>query len=245
VLIILPPSETKRDGGTGAPLDLAALSFPSLTPARRQALGALRVLSRNLGAAAGMLRLGPASATEAAKNRVVTTSATMPAIDRYDGVLFEALDAASLPPEARRFAGEHLAIGSALFGVTGALDPIPGYRLSHDSRLPGTTLGKIWRGPLTAVLADIPGLIVDLRSEGYAGLGAAPSGSVYVRVVSEGADGRRRALNHFNKQGKGAFTRRLLLAGIDHPDVGSLVAWARAEGLRLEPGAEGELELVI
>jgi cytoplasmic iron level regulating protein YaaA (DUF328/UPF0246 family) len=245
VLILLPPSETKRDGGDGLPLDLAALSFPALTPARRQALAAVRALSRNLSAAAGMLRLGPASATEAARNRVLTSSPTMPALDRYDGVLFDELDAASLPAAARRFTGSHLAIASALFGLTGALDPIPAYRLSHDSRLPGTTLSRIWKAPLTSELAAVPGLIVDLRSEGYAALGPAPTGSVYVRVVSLDGSGRRRALNHFNKKGKGAFTRRLLLAGIDHPDVASLVDWAAADGIHLEPGAPGELDLVV
>jgi cytoplasmic iron level regulating protein YaaA (DUF328/UPF0246 family) len=247
VLILLPPSETKRHGGDGPPLDLAALSFPDLTRARRQTLAALRALSRNLAAAAGMLRLGPSSATEAARNRVVTTSPTMAAIDRYDGVLFDELDAASLPAGAREFAGRHLAIASALFGLTGALDPIPGYRLSHDSRLPGTSLGAIWRPPLTATLAGRDGLILDLRSEGYTALGPAPvrADSVYIRVVSEGDDGRRRALNHFNKKGKGAFARRLLVAGIAHPDVASLLAWAVAEGIQLEPGTPGELGLVV
>jgi cytoplasmic iron level regulating protein YaaA (DUF328/UPF0246 family) len=247
VLILLPPSETKRHGGDGPPLDLATLSFLELTTARRQALAALKALSRNLAAATGMLRLGPSSATEAARNRVVTTSPTMPAIDRYDGVLFEELDAASLSEAARRFAGEHLAIGSALFGLSGALDPIPAYRLSHDSRLPGTTLGRIWRAPLAATLAAREGLILDLRSEGYAALGPAPdrADSVYVRVVSEDGEGRKRALNHFNKKGKGAFARRLLLAGIDHADVGSLLEWAAAEGIHLEPGVAGELDLVV
>lgn len=247
MLILLPPSETKRDGGDGPPLDLTALSFPELTGARRQALSALKALSRNLSAATGMLRLGPSSAREAARNRVVTTSPTMPAIDRYDGVLFEELDAASLPESARRFAARHLAIASALFGLSGALDPIPAYRLSHDSRLPGTSLGKIWRPGVGAVLSAREGLILDLRSEGYSALGAAPDrpDSVYVRVVSEGDDGRKRALNHFNKKGKGAFARRLLLAEVDHPDVGSLLAWADAEAIRLEPGAPGELDLVV
>ena len=248
MLILLPPSETKRGGGDGPPLDLAALSFPELTPARRQTLAAVKAMSRNLAVAATMLRLGPASSAEAARNRVLTTSATMPALDRYDGVLFDELDAASLPEAARRFAGEHLAIGSALFGVTGALDPIPAYRLSHDSRLPGTaTLGRIWRTPLSAALAAVGGLVLDLRSEGYAALGPAPrrADSVYVRVVSADGDGRKRALNHFNKQGKGALTRRLLLAGIDHPDVASVLAWAAASGVRLEPGAAGELDLVV
>jgi cytoplasmic iron level regulating protein YaaA (DUF328/UPF0246 family) len=247
VLILLPPSETKREGGDGPPLDLGAMSFPELTAPRRQALAALKALSRNLAAATGMLRLGPSSAAEAARNRIVTTSPTMAAIDRYDGVLFDELDVASLPARARQFAGEHLAIGSALFGLSGALDPIPGYRLSHDSRLPGTSLGKIWRAPLTALLAESQGLILDLRSEGYANLGPAPdrAGSVYIRVVSEADDGRRRALNHFNKKGKGGFARRLLLAQVDHPDVPSLLDWARAEGIRLERGATGELDLVV
>jgi hypothetical protein len=245
VLILLPPSETKRDGGDGPALDLGALSFPGLTAPRRQVLSAVKAMSRNLAAAAGMLRLGPSSAAEAARNRVVTSSATMPALDRYDGVLFDELDAGSLPAEARRFAGRHLAIASALFGITGALDPIPAYRLSHDSRLPGTTLARIWKAPLTAELAAVGGLILDLRSEGYAALGPGPAGSVYLRVVTVDGDGRTRALNHFNKKGKGAFARRLLLAAIDHPDAGSVLDWARGEGIRLEPGAVGELDLVV
>ena len=246
MLILLPPSETKRIGGDGPPLDLAALSFPALTAARRDTLAAVKTMSRDLAAAAGMLKLGPASSAEAARNRVLGTSPTMPALDRYDGVLFDELDAATLPAEARRFAGQHLAIGSALFGLTGALDPIPAYRLSHDSRLPGTaTLGRIWRAPLSAALATQVGLVLDLRSEGYAALGPAPAGSLYLRVVSADGDGRKRALNHFNKKGKGAFTRRLLLAGIDHPDADALLAWAAAEGVRLEPGVPGELDLVV
>lgn len=247
MLILLPPSETKRAGGDGPPLDLSTLSFPDLTPARRQALAAVRALSRNLAAAAGMLRLGPASAGEAARNRVLGSAPTMAALDRYDGVLFDELDAGSLPASARQFAGEHLAIGSALFGLSGALDRIPAYRLSHDSRLPGTTLGRIWKPALADALAARPGLVVDLRSEGYAALGPAPAreGSVYVRVLSHDGEGRKRALNHFNKKGKGAFARRLLLAGIDHPDVASLRDWAHAEGILLEPGAPGELDLVV
>ena len=245
MLLLLPPSETKRDGGSGAPLDLAALSFPELTSARSSAIAALSALSRDLGSAARMLRLGPASASQAAKNRVLTSSPTMPSLDRYDGVLFDELDAGSLPAQARRFAGEHVAIGSALFGLTGALDPIPGYRLSHDSRLPETSLLRIWR----AVEPDLgsSGLVLDLRSEGYAALLPIPAGADgwYVRVVSEDSAGRTRALNHFNKKGKGAFARRLILAGIDHADVDSLLDWAKAERIRLQRGAPGELELVV
>jgi cytoplasmic iron level regulating protein YaaA (DUF328/UPF0246 family) len=248
VLLLLPPSETKRAGGDeGTRLDFASLSWPQLTPQRRAAIRALRTLSRNLTAATAALRLGGTQAAEALRNRVILTSPVMPAVDRYDGVLYEGLDAAGLSPTQRAFAGQHVAIASAAFGLTMALDPIPAYRLSHDSRLPGLTLGRLWRAPVSAVLGGTDGLLLDLRSEAYAALGPLPprEDAVFVRVVSVDGEGRRRALNHFNKKGKGEFVRRVLEAGIVHQNVASLLSWAADAGVRLEPGAPGELELVV
>lgn len=247
MLILLPPSETKRDGGDPArPLSLEALSFPSLTVPRTRALAALRRLSRTRGAAAA-LKLGPTQARELERNAQLDIGPTMPALDRFDGVLYEGLDAPTLPMAARSFASSHLAVSSALFGLVGADDPIPAYRLSPDSRLPRTPLKPLWAAPVSGVLSAHPGLILDLRSEAYAALGPAPrrEESWYLRVVSEGEDGRRRALNHFNKKGKGELTRALLLAGIEHPDAASLLDWAATAGIRLEPGSPGELTLVV
>ncbi|MEO6532391.1 MAG: peroxide stress protein YaaA [Pseudolysinimonas sp.] len=247
MLIILPPSETKRDGGDPTrQLSLDALRFDQLTKPRRRALDAMRRLARNRGAAAA-LRLGPTQARELERNRQIESGPTMAAIERFDGVLYEGLDVSTLPWEARAFAHVHLVIASALFGLVGPDDPIPAYRLSPDSRLPGTPLKALWAGPVSAVLAAEPGMLLDLRSEAYAALGPAPvrAESWYLRVVSEGDDGRRRALNHFNKKGKGEFARAVLLAGIDHPDAVSLIAWAAEAGIRLEPGDVGELVLVL
>jgi len=247
MLILLPPSETKRDGGDPArPLELEALSFAPLNAARRRTLSALHRLSRSRGAAAA-LHLGPTQSGELERNTLVESAPTMPALDRFDGVLYEGLGASTLPQVARAFARGRLAIASALFGLVGPDDPIPAYRLSPDSRLPGTGLRALWREPVSTVLAGRDGLVLDLRSEAYSALGPAPrrDGSHYLRVVSEGEDGRRRALNHFNKKGKGEFTRALLLAGIDHPDAASLISWATDAGIRLELGAPGELTLVV
>lgn len=247
MLILLPPSETKREGGVeGSRLQLSALSYAHLTTPRRRALTVLGELSSELSAAMAALKLGPTQAHEAERNRRIRRAPVLPAIDRYDGVLYDALDAVTLPEEARGFARDHVAIASALFGLTKALDPIPAYRLSADSRLPGLSLKAHWRDGVSMAVAAESGLILDLRSEAYSALGPIPDrdDAVFVRVVTE-QGGRRRALNHFNKAGKGTLTRALLLAGIDHPDVASLLDWSASAGVRLERGAPGELDLIV
>lgn len=252
MLLLLPPSETKRDGGDGGALDLAALSHPELTVARAELADRVVALARDHEAAMRALKLGPRQAAEVERNRRLLEAATMPAIDRYTGVLYDALDAPTLDAEARSFAGRTVAVHSALFGIVRALDPIPAYRLSHDSRVPDVRLRRHWRDALSALLATESGVILDLRSEGYAELGPAPArtDSVFVRVVSVESDGRRRALNHFNKHAKGRFTRAFLQS---RPEIGTLdelVDWARAAGFRLDlretvtAGGLRELELV-
>lgn len=246
MLILLPPSETKRAGGTGRSLSLELLRFPGLTEARRTLADDVVALSTNPDAAIAALKLGPKQHGEVETNRRLWTSPTLPALDRYTGVLFDALDAATLSADARSFAGRHVAIHAALLGPVGALDPIPAYRLSHDSRVPGRPLKRHWRALVAASLAVEPGLVLDLRSEAYAGLGPAPAGSHFLRVLTEGSGGARRALNHFNKKAKGEFARALVSAGVDFGSADELLAWAPAAGLRLErqPGST-DLALIV
>lgn len=243
MLILLPPSETKRDGGSAATLELDTLSFDALTPQRVAAVAALTELVEDPDAAMKALKLGRTQGGEVERNRRLAESPVMPAIDRYTGVLYDALDAPSLDSAAREFAHRHVVIHSALFGPVRALDPIPAYRLSHDSRLPGLVLRRHWREAAASAIAAASSFVIDLRSVGYVGLGPAPDHGVYVRVVAEAADGRRAALNHFNKKAKGEFARALTQAGIVHRDADSLLRWAARSGLRLERGAEGEGEL--
>lgn len=160
----------------------------------------------------------------------------MPVMDRFTGVLFEALDAPRLDPRARSWLAANAVVHSALFGLVGADDEIPAYRLSHDSRPVDLVLKSHWRESITAVIAEQPGLILDLRSEGYVALGPLPDrdDAYGIRVVTASSDGVKRALNHFNKKGKGEFVRALAQAGLDHADIGSLIAWAAGMGIRLE-----------
>ena len=257
MLVLLPPSETKRDGGTDASaLDLASLRFSELTRHRKTTVAALGRLSKNVAASTVALGLGPTQRFEIDRNRELTRSPVMPVMDRFTGVLYEALDAPALDDAARDWLARNVVVHSALFGLVGAGDQIPAYRLSHDSRLATTgnepiALKKHWRDAIAAVLAAETGLILDLRSEGYVALGPAPERehSVYLRVVTAGPDGTRRALNHFNKKGKGEFVRALAEAAIDHDSVDALLDWAAQRDIRLERAADvnrrGILELVV
>jgi len=193
------------------------------------------------------LKLGVSQQFEITRNRELRSSPTIAALERYTGVLYDALDVGTLNVSAREFARAHVLIHSALFGLLGADDPIPAYRLSHDSRLPALPLRKLWREHISAVLAASDGVVLDLRSEAYVELGPAPAGpkTAFLRVVSDSADGPRRALNHFNKKGKGQFVRALCEAAIDHQSIDSVLEWAVGVGLRLERAAEGELNLIV
>lgn len=220
-----------------------------LSTEREAVVDSLVELSTDPERAARVLKLSPRQRGAVSDNAALRTSPTMPAIDRYTGVLFDGLDAASLDDQARAWLGAHAMVHTAVFGPVGALDEIPAYRLAAGTSLPGLpALRRLWAEPVTAALESVPAPVIDLRSEAYRALGPVPAGveSTYVRVVAEGPDGRTRALNHFNKKGKGEFTRRLASSAASLGTIAELLAWAEAEGIRLRPGERaGETELVL
>ena len=135
--------------------------------------------------------------------------------------------------------------GSALFGLVAAEDPIPAYRLSAGSQLPGLpTLRSLWKPALSPVLAAVDDLVVDLRSGSYAALAPVP-GAVTVDVLSERPDGTRSVVSHFNKAHKGRLARLLALTTAEPSDVGGLRRVLRRAGLHVEHGGGTRLTLVV
>lgn len=244
--ILLPPSETKRSGGHGAPLVVDELALSSLSERRHAVIDALIDLAADEETSLRVLSLSAKQAGDVAHNRTLRTAATMPAADRYTGVLFDALDATTLTAASRRWLGSHVWIHSAPFGPVGALDRIPAYRLSAGTSLPGVSaLRRHWADATTAAIAaESPSFVLDLRSEAYVALGPVPASvpSVYVRVVTD----QGRALNHFNKKSKGLLVRALAEQRPRFGSLRGLRSWAAANGFLFRDGAEsGVLELVV
>lgn len=245
VLVLLPPSETKYPGGSGPALDLDALSCPSLGAVRKQLLDALVRLAADVPAARAALGVSAAKDDEIARNAALRSSPTLPAIERYIGVLYDALDVRSLTRAQRRRAAGRLAVGSALFGVVRAEDAIPAYRLSAASALPGLpSLRALWRPVLTPVLAASGELVVDLRSGAYADLAPVP-GAVTVQVLSERPDGTRTVVSHFNKATKGRLARLLATTTAEPDTVVRLRSLLRRAGLHVEHEQDRQLTLVV
>jgi cytoplasmic iron level regulating protein YaaA (DUF328/UPF0246 family) len=246
VLVLLPPSETKIDGGDGPPLQLEGLSHPALDPVRKALVDELVELASDPAASRAALGLSPAQDTEIARNAALRTAPTMPALHRYTGVLYDALDVRSLRGAAAARAAARLAVGSALFGLLHAGDPVPAYRLSAGSALPGGgTLAARWKPVLEPELAAIAAeqLVVDLRSGSYAALARVP-GAVTVNVLAERADGTRSVISHFNKAHKGRLARVLAGSRAEPTDAAGVAAIARRAGMRVERRARA-LEVIV
>jgi uncharacterized protein len=241
VLVLLPPSETKASGGDGPPLRLDALSHPELTPVRRKLIDELVTLAGDVPAGLIALGLSERQRGELDRNAALWTAPTLPALHRYTGVLYAALDAGSLRPAQRA----RLAVASALFGLLAADDPIPAYRVSAACALPGVgPLRSVWRPVLTPLLAGIAGLVVDLRSGGYGALGPLP-GAVTVQVLSDDGRGRRRPVSHHNKSHKGRLARLLASAPHAVSDADGVARIARFGGLEAHRTGEHTLDLII
>lgn len=215
VLILLPPSEGKATGGTGGPLDLAALSFPGLTPVRSRLVEHLSALARSEPEALRIaLGLSLKQVHEVAADAELSSAPTLPALARYTGIVYDNLAYDTLTGAARRRANTSLVVASALFGLLRPTDRVPAYRLSGGTVLPGLGglgglggLAPLWRSALQTELAAARGLVVDLRSGVYAALATVP-GAVEVRVLRD-TGGQRSVVSHDNKWTKGRLARAL------------------------------------
>lgn len=241
MIILLPPSEGKTRPVSGRPLDLESLDLGPLNTTRESILTSLIAVSGgNPKRAMDRLGLGKTQADALPLNANLRHEPTARADAVYSGVLYAALDFASLDESARKRADESVAVVSALFGLVRPGDFIPAYRLSGDVILPrlGSVAG-IWRKKLGPVLTELvrDGLLIDLRSGMYVNLhkpaGELADRTAAIRVLHE-HNGTRKVVSHFNKATKGRIVRALLETGANPATVDELETALRDLGWTVE-----------
>jgi cytoplasmic iron level regulating protein YaaA (DUF328/UPF0246 family) len=215
MLIIVPPSETKRPPPEkGEPVALQRLSFPALAPTRERVVDALMATSASVDAFRRLM-VGPAMADEVVRNTWLLDLPALPASDVYSGPLHQGLDVAGLSAAAAARASTELVVISPLWGALRPTDHIPPYRLHVCARLVGMDrLEPTWREVLPEVLADAAGssgVILALRSPQYQAVGM-PAGArdrVVMLKVEQG-NGRGRVGDVIAKRVRGQAAHVLL-----------------------------------
>ena len=126
-----------------------------------------------------------------------------PAHSVYTGVLYQALDWASLSAAAKKRGESALMIISAKYGAVRPSDRIESYKEKIDN--------KMMKGVVAAKLDPIKvPLIVDCRSSTYKTVWPAPVDITVEVRVSTVVDGVRTVVTHMSKKTRGEITRWLL-----------------------------------
>ncbi|WP_338072289.1 YaaA family protein [Halarcobacter anaerophilus] len=93
---------------------------------------------------------------------------TMKAIQRYNGVAFDALDYNSLDKDAQIYIDENVILFSNLFGPLLAKDKIPEYKYKQGAKLPDISVEKFYMDNFTKSLDEfVEDEVIDLRAGFY------------------------------------------------------------------------------
>ena len=238
--ILLPPSEGKTPPASGEPVDVAELTFPQLTDARREMLDELVELSGHEDAPR-LLGVGKSLHDEVRANTGLRTAPAAAAHSVYTGVLFAAMGADDLGdvPQDRRAA---VHVMSGLFGIVGIDDRIPAYRLSMGARLPRLGRAKTWWKPRLAPVLDeafADELLIDCRSADYRAAWPGPAAQIVTIDVVQVRAGARTVVSHFAKHTRGELIGRLLRSPAPLPATAEEAAEAAAawHDVELTPAA--------
>jgi hypothetical protein len=213
LVILLPPSEGKAPGGDGPAWSVGAGEFGVLARERTRVVNALR---RHRGGTAKILGAsGPLLRHARDANRTLVGAPTLPAWQRFSGVVWEHLDPASLAAAARRRARAGVLVVNAVTGLAAWDDPVPDFRLKLSASMPPVgNLATFWRGPLSSVMHDrlLGHTVVDLLpNEHRAAWAPEPEGYRLVRPSLVTPDGK--PAGHAGKAAKGRLVRALLESG--------------------------------
>jgi len=260
-LILLPPSEGKASGGDGAPLDLESLSFEELNPTRARFTRAVVKLSERPRSSRALLGVkGPALEKAMAENAELDTAPTLPAIERYTGVMYDAIDHQSLDSDAQEVFGNSVIIMSGLFGMVRPYDMIPAYKLKMGGKLlRGKTCSAVWKRAITKTLAESAedSVIWDLlpieHSAAWDSSRVPYKTRFTVKFLERNAAGEMRTINHWSKLLKGALIRHLVsnadAAGSADSALDLLPGFSHPEGYVFDPGltsnTDGVTEIVF
>lgn len=214
VKILLPPSEGKAEGGNARiPWTPDSGVFGGhLGDYRREIAEALK--SAKGGSAALLGVSGKHLSRAKGVNCTLIGAPTLPAWQRYTGVVWDHLDLASFPKNRLSSAIKSLFVVSALTGIVRGDDPLPDYRLKIGASLaPMGNLARWWKPDVTDCLVTKTRneTLIDLLPNEHRSAIDWTELPHVVRIDLVAGDGGRVG-GHNAKAAKGLLARHLLLS---------------------------------
>ena len=175
-----------------------------------------------------------------------------PAVLAFNGDVYEGLDASSLTEAQLKWAQDHVAILSGLYGVLRPLDLMQPYRLEMGTKLAnpaGQTLYAYWKETIAPYLnerlvKDKQPILVNLASEEY--FKAVDIKQLNARVIQcvfqDQKAGAWKVISFFAKRARGLMARYVIQNRINTPD--KLVGF-NLEGYAYAPDLSTEDKLVF
>lgn len=167
--ILLAPAETKNSGGDQTPFCKENFCFPELFSKREEIFNIYNNLLEessleDLSKWFGLKKLDEVEKyKESLKNKPTTK-----AINRYNGVAFDALDYNSLSTDEQNYIDENVVIFSNLFGPLLAKNLIPDYKYKQGAKLPKINVEKFYMDNFTNALDElVEDEVIDLRAGFY------------------------------------------------------------------------------
>ena len=222
--IMIPPSEGKAIGGT------PGTSWTPQSGVFAEAIGPFRAdIAHRLAAVKGgdakLLGVKGAHLERAqVANSTLLGSPTLPAWQRYTGVVWDHLDLAAMPTATRNACIKRIFVPSGLLGIVRADEAVPDYRLKMGARLaPFGLMSTWWRDdPTDAFAAQVKKtLVIDLLPQEHRAAFNWDSLTTTLRVDLVSKSGAVVG-GHNAKAAKGLLAQHLLFAG--GTDVRRIVA---------------------
>jgi hypothetical protein len=199
MIILIPPSEGKASGGTLPPLQ--ELKEPSLSLWNEL----IETQDEKLLGVKGIALERAITA-----NKTLLSEKTLPAIERYTGVVYKGIAYSSLTEQEQTYINKHVRIVSALFGLVKPLDPLPEYKLKIDK----LGAAKVWRAHTKKELKSE--WVIDLLPQAHRKAVSYEKGIKVDFVIEK--QGKKVPAGHQGKFIKGRFVRWLAQNNITNPE---------------------------
>lgn len=167
--ILLAPAETKNSGGEEKAFCKENFSFAQLFDKREEIFNIYENFVKEASLEELSKWFGLKKLEEVEKyKQSLKNKPSMKAIERYNGVAFDALDYNNLDETSKKYIDENVILFSNLFGPILAKDLIPEYKYKQGAKLPNINVEKFYMDTFTSALDDFEGEeIIDLRAGFY------------------------------------------------------------------------------